>query len=1238
MRRYLTPLCLGLCLSAPALAQDTSEPTYLEGLLQNALSGDGRVVTVEGFEGAWSSSATIKSLRIADSQGEWLSLENLRLIWSRAALLRGQLEVQELSVEDLVVLRAPITPATAPSPEASGFALPDLPVGIHLDALKIERAHLAAALVGQDLDFSFAGSAELADGSGQAQLQITRLDGPLGAFDLTASYVNATTELDLDLSLQEAPGGLVSHHLTLPGSPAVRFDVQGAGPIDNFKATLGLETDAVPRLSGAVTLAPTANALPGFTAELDGDLASLFAPEYQQFFGANLRLDAQGHQPQTGGLVLDQFALNAAALALEGAVHIGPSGWPSHIDLNGQIGADTGAVLLPFGGDATEIQSAQIALAYDATQSTEWTLKADTIGLKRPDISLGAFALTGQGHIVPEGRFDGQFQIDATQIALADPSLAQTIGHSLTGQFSADWAPGAALTLSQLDLAAGDMRLKGQIATDVSGDGALVSIAPDMHLTLADLSRFQDLAQTPLSGAAALALKGSVAPIEGRFDLNFAGQTTDLNLAQPVLDPLLKGPGAVSIAVRRDETGTFVDELDIATNHAKIAGVATLKTGNSSFALTADVPQVALSLPGISGAATLEIDGQQAQDQWEIQLRGGAPGSGQVSAAFTISSAGPISGHLDAEIAELSAYAKAANRPLRGAGQLSLTGNGDFQEQSFETTLALISEDLALGIPDLDALLGGTSEINIAAKRTAQGDLQLDQARLQGRELTADVSGRYSPQGHGALTFAAGLRDIGLLGIGINGPLNGAGTARLADGRWTLDSRLSGPGGTAFDTKGTVSDTFETADLALRGTAPLALANPFIRPRTISGLAQADLRLKGALSLAALSGTLTTTGARIANPDLRIALQNLRAALRLGNSQVAVDIGADISSGGQLSVTGPVSLNPGYTADLRAALNNVKATDPELYQTVLNGSVAVAGPLAGGARISGELTLEDTELRVPANSGPSFANLPGLKHRFEPAKVRRVRDWAGLIDTGTSSRAGPAYPLDLQITAPSRIFVRGRGLDAELGGTLTLSGDTNNVIPQGQFELIRGRMDILGKRLTLSEGLIQLQGAFDPFLRFVAQTETAGTTARIILEGPASAPELSFDASPDLPQDEVLARILFGKGLSTISPLQAVRLAAAIRTLTGKGGEGLAGKLRKGLALDDLDVSTSDTGTTQAKAGKYISENIYTEVIADSAGKSQINLNLQISPTVTARGRLGSDGDSAVGIFVEKDY
>ncbi len=54
--------------------------------------------------------------------------------------------------------------------------------------------------------------------------------------------------------------------------------------------------------------------------------------------------------------------------------------------------------------------------------------------------------------------------------------------------------------------------------------------------------------------------------------------------------------------------------------------------------------------------------------------------------------------------------------------------------------------------------------------------------------------------------------------------------------------------------------------------------------------------------------------------------------------------------------------------------------------------------------------------------------------------------------------------------------------------------------------------------------------------------------------------------------------------------------------------------------------------------GKYISDNIYSEVIVDTTGNSQINLNLQISPSLTARGRLGSDGETGIGVFFERDY
>ena len=125
---------------------------------------------------------------------------------------------------------------------------------------------------------------------------------------------------------------------------------------------------------------------------------------------------------------------------------------------------------------------------------------------------------------------------------------------------------------------------------------------------------------------------------------------------------------------------------------------------------------------------------------------------------------------------------------------------------------------------------------------------------------------------------------------------------------------------------------------------------------------------------------------------------------------------------------------------------------------------------------------------------------------------------------------------------------------------------------------------------------------------------------------------------PDLPQEEVLARLLFGRGLNNISALQAAQLAQAVAVLAGRGGEGVISKLRKSFGLDDLDLATADDGTTALKAGKYISENIYTEVEIDQTGTSTINLNLDLRPGVTVKGRVGADGETGVGVFIEKDY
>ncbi|MEX0312182.1 MAG: translocation/assembly module TamB domain-containing protein, partial [Tateyamaria sp.] len=234
--------------------------------------------------------------------------------------------------------------------------------------------------------------------------------------------------------------------------------------------------------------------------------------------------------------------------------------------------------------------------------------------------------------------------------------------------------------------------------------------------------------------------------------------------------------------------------------------------------------------------------------------------------------------------------------------------------------------------------------------------------------------------------------------------------------------------------------------------------------------------------------------------------------------------------------------------------------------------------------------------------------------------------------------SGPAYPLDLLVRAPSRIFIRGRGSDAELGGQVRLSGTTADTLSVGQFVLIRGRIDVLAQRFELDEGRVTLQGRFDPFLRLVAQTNTSTGTARIVVEGPADDPEVRFESTPDAPQDQVLAQIFFGRDISQLSAFQALQLASAVASLAGSGGEGLVSRLRGSFGLDDLDVTSDTEGNTAVRAGRYLSENVYTDVTVGGADGPEVSLNLDLTPNVTVRGSVGADANTGIGIFIEKDY
>ncbi|MFN7052708.1 MAG: translocation/assembly module TamB domain-containing protein, partial [Gemmobacter sp.] len=437
---------------------------------------------------------------------------------------------------------------------------------------------------------------------------------------------------------------------------------------------------------------------------------------------------------------------------------------------------------------------------------------------------------------------------------------------------------------------------------------------------------------------------------------------------------------------------------------------------------------------------------------------------------------------------------------------------------------------------------------------------------LANPQLNANAKGQVEGENR-RIELQAALANLGVLLPEFPGRLTVAGSATQDAQGYQLDLRGQGPGRIDASVKGRVASNFGTANLSITGSAQAGLANVFIAPRSVSGGLRFDLGLNGPLQVSALSGRISFADGRISDPDLPVALEGIALTANLASGRASVEGSTQLSSGGQITANGTIGMTAPYNADLQMQLRQAVIRDPRLYETRLNGRVTVQGGLLGGARIGGDITLAETELRVPDTGIGAAAGLDDLRHLSEPGDVLETRRRAGLIADESAAgegSSGPAYPLDLRISAPQRVFIRGRGLDAEVGGELRLQGTTANVVPSGAFNLVRGRLDILGKRLTLSQALLQMEGDFDPYLSILASNESDGITASVQIEGRATEPTVSFVSSPELPEEEVLARLLFGRDLTSLSAFQAAQLASAVATLAGKGGDGIMSKLRKG--------------------------------------------------------------------------
>jgi translocation and assembly module TamB len=209
---------------------------------------------------------------------------------------------------------------------------------------------------------------------------------------------------------------------------------------------------------------------------------------------------------------------------------------------------------------------------------------------------------------------------------------------------------------------------------------------------------------------------------------------------------------------------------------------------------------------------------------------------------------------------------------------------------------------------------------------------------------------------------------------------------------------------------------------------------------------------------------------------------------------------------------------------------------------------------------------------------------------------------------------------------------------------MRVSGTSTTPIVSGNATIVRGTYNFAGKRFDIDRGNVRFNGGAlsDPTIDISASTTTNGINAIINISGTGQRPQVAFTSSPALPQDEVLSRLLFGSSPQNLSATEAIQLAAALNSLRGGGG-GLnpLGKLRSAAGIDRLRILSADQASgrgTALAAGKYITDNIYVEIITDAKGFTATQLEIALTRSLSILSQTGSFTGSGASVKYQKDF
>ncbi len=916
---------------------------------------------------------------------------------------------------------------------------------------------------------------------------------------------------------------------------------------------------------------------------------------------------------------------------------------------------------------------------------------------------LTGVALRGVGTIGADLKADqdiilGDLRLTLRDFATGIPQADALVAGPVDAESRVEWR-GQEIRLRDLRLRAPGASLDANVAltrfTDL--DGAFVLEAPELgrlNVGVEGAARAEGTIAGTLAapvltatvggqgvGVAGLAVRQPSAALRltaqgievAKLNALVSGVRVAGQVALPFDAPLLDGAFTLRMESPEDLAALTGQPLT-----GSLSGEVTLAPVDGTQGLSARLFGEALALPDAGVLVT------SLQASAELRDLFGAP-DGTVEVSAGEGGAGPVAWQNGTLRADLDDGGGAFSLTMRGTPTAPYVAETSGRLEMGEAiavrlnALRVANPDHAVRLtaPTTVTLKGG--DITVAPTRLAVDGGSVDlEARLAGGAVNLTVSGREIPLD----VLEVAVPDYPVDGVvavdlRLSGPLGGP-TGRLELRTSPLALPETGVRGLVIDAEADIGrgrltgrarfsglapePAIITADVPLAfsesgvpsvpATQPLSIGADWRGPvqaiwdlvpqvgHRVTGQAVVQARVTGSLEAPVFAGEAALADGSYENLEWGTVLRQVRLTAGLtATGDVSLNGSATDGGDGRVSVDGIIdNSQPGASlVRARVSLQQVQVVRRDDLRAGISGEVTYEGALNEGT-VRGDLTTETVRLTLGASLGGGVPEL-------DVVEVNRAAlgdpNQLDVDESGEGPAFGSAIALDIRVRMPNRIYVTGQGLDSEWRGELNISGTLADPRIVGALNVVRGTFAALNRSFVLENGTVEFTGgeSIDPNISLRAVHEAEDITAIVLVTGTASDPQVALESRPALPEDEIIARVLFGRGMGALGPAEGLAVAqmAARMAGIGGGGPGILEQVRGALALDVLSVGGGAGGPT-VEAGRYIGENVYVGVEGGGADAGSVEVEVELAPNVTLETRGSARSGADIGIQWKFDY